>query len=232
MKKFFLFISIILILASFLYCGFANNVAGIAFLLTGCIFLFLAFIPDLAKYIKEVNFKDGKILTKELKDSLSELRMLAKINAEAIFQLSQLQGRFYIPRMEIDKLNRYSETVRVLKELKIPEEEILKLTDEKWHWWVENDYYIHIKSKMREKFLKSEKYASLELKEKNEFEQKYKNRSMKTPQGLLNFATEFDIDIDQEIKTMLEDYDYYVKNKFHNDEKRWLKYCGAEEEEE
>lgn len=68
MKKLFISVSIILFLTSIILCFTSKEVAGVAFLICASIFLFLAFISELAKFIKEINLKKGIITMQEFID--------------------------------------------------------------------------------------------------------------------------------------------------------------------
>lgn len=202
-----------------------NNTAMIIFAAFSLFFILFFF----SSKFEIVELLGAKFKLKELNNSLKELKSLAKISAEAILQLSQLQGRFYIAKLEKDKLKRYNETIKILKELNIPEKEINQLSQEKWHYWVENDYYLKIKELMRTIFINAKEYKELDSKCKYDFDAKYREDNEKSIKYLLILMKEFKIESNDEIKTALDDYKYYIENKEHKDFSRWLKLRGAKE---
>ena len=72
MRQLFIIISFILLLTSIFLSVSAREAAGIVFLLCACPFLILAFIEDIQKYIKEINFKNGQIIFKNLINSIQK----------------------------------------------------------------------------------------------------------------------------------------------------------------
>ncbi len=83
-------------------------------------------------------------LKKEIKDSINELRELAKLNSEKILEIMQASDRYGGITTDT-KESTYKDVVKILNMLKVPEEEINQILDKCWFKWVNFDFIRLIK---------------------------------------------------------------------------------------
>jgi len=186
----------------------------VAFLFTTLIFLFFPFSEKISKVIESIKMPGFDLKTRaEIKDSINELRILAKINAKAILQLLQTQGRFSSQEMEQKTQVIYNETLKTLEEIGIPNSEIAEIADKNWHPWVIFDYFQKIRRLINILFpdisqeINSDTFIFKSIDEAKHKLDEYKNYSKDTD--------------NQDLKTCVEDLDYYLNNKKHRSMERW-----------
>jgi len=227
-----------------------KNVPNIIFFLVGAFSLFLAvkfsFDNDLKEFlisawliislfcfilafpgnIKSINFLGSKMELHKAQEEISKLKLLAKANTRALFELMQTQMRFGgVPDEE--KRKYYNQLTDTLKKIGFKEAEIKEIQS-RWHYWVEGDYVrkiINIDSTTHP-LVKSKKQ-----KEWNKKREELKEEINKiTPDELRKIFSGFcDDDNTVRINTLIDDFEYYVNNKKHlnfenwNNRDKWLK---------
>lgn len=209
-----------------IYFAFIDkNVQMTIFVATGFVFILMFFADSLTKFFESIKIAGMDIkLRNEIKDSLSELRLLAKTNAEAILQLSQIQGRFFQGDLEYDKIKRFEETVKILEVLNVPKQEIEAITEEKWHYWVKIDYYYSLNKKIHN-FINHIDNIQLSTDKKEEL---MKLCLTKKHDDLLRVIDEIrkkNIQFDSDLQISIDDYRYYIENNTHRNFERWVKVC-------
>lgn len=208
---------LIAILSSF---GEESSSALVGIWLTFSLFAFAISFPEA---IKSISFLGGKIEPR-LEEKINELKTLAEINAKLFLDLMQGRSRLG-PSSEKYMDEVYHDIEKVLRTCGSSSEEIRKIQSN-WHRWVEFDYIHGILSP------RSQIHHPLVKEQKDEWVKKRKqiydstenaqNVDAVSPDQLRELFRKFD-SYDDKIKELIDDFEYYRKNKKHRDTERWKK---------
>ena len=139
MRKFFITaISLIGLLSAF-YFSFWVDVPNVTMSTLWLTFSIISFVLTEQSNIESISIFGNSLKLREIKDTITELRQLSQVMASSILYLEQCQGRF-MQDDEDRKLAIYNEIGNVLKEVKIPPEQIREIQEKNWHSWVQIDY--------------------------------------------------------------------------------------------
>ena len=169
--------------------------------------------PEVAKSIK---FFGSGVDLGEVETSLKDMRSVIEADTRALLELVQTQMRFGgIPDDMKEKI--YEDLASVLSDSGFSPEEV-KNIQERWHFWITGDYVrgIIVVNKLSHPAIPSEKKE--EWMEKREDLKSRINEI--TPQELIDVFKEFN-GYNDEVKGLIEDFDYYKKNLSHKRPDIW-----------
>jgi len=207
--------------------------ASLSFLLAGYIavmhqnfgnaflFIFLTtFLSILGLHdrIKLVNIFKGIIETRELRANLKDLRHVIEANTRAILELVQTQMRMGgVPYEEKEKI--YNNLTKILESAGFTSSEIFDV-QARWHYWVEGDYVRAIVQ------ISTTDHSAIPEDKRTAWHTKRKELkgqiNLLQPEDLRQIFREFDA-YTEEIKSLIDDFEYYKKNKQHRDVENWKK---------
>lgn len=185
------------------------------------LFVFLSIffsILALHERIKLVNILKGIIETRELKASLKDLRHVIEASTRAILELVQTQMRFGgVPYEEKEGI--YNNLTKVLESAEFTPAEIAQIQT-RWHYWVEGDYVRAIIA------INNINHPAVPKEKVEEWHKKREDLKFQInvlqPDDLRKIFQDFGAFTD-EIKSLIDDFEYYKKNKQHRDVEKWKK---------
>ena len=189
----------------------------LAFIATGFLFLFMFFIKELG-FFESINIAGLDIKLRQAKEILKELKLIAKEFSSITLENVQreLRGEDYGFK---DHERIYKKINNLLKLCDLSEEEIKNLQEENWHKWVYKNYTSIIFDSFRIN-TNSDFY-------KNFYANWSKNKPYIIPDEIKKLSEKYndlEISVDKNYyDELLLDYEFYINNKIHRDNKRWTK---------
>lgn len=215
MKELLVIVALI-VLAFTLWAGMKSMYAfmAIAFL---CFIglLFFANLDQIEKFsASRSGFEATTRVIKEAESTIEELRQLAKLVSATTLSMVQRTGRFGtgFDRKEQEEIR--DSLLDYLTKLKISQEEQAQSLSE-WHSWVCRDYVDMIISSVE---VPRELYDNAEIKELQSIER----NSLPPPSKIEEILSKYSL-MKDETRELIQDYQYYLKNKQHRRPKVWFK---------
>lgn len=181
--------------------------------LTFSLFMFALGWPEVAE---SISFLGNNIKLREVKDAINELKLLAEVFSRATLELIQGEGRWG-GFADDEKDRTYEDIEKMLKGFGFQRDEILSIQS-RWHYWVEKDY-VHAlmhNSNINHPEIPTARHAEWHVK-RNEIYEKIENIQ---PKELREAFQSLDGYTDN-VKTAIDDFEYYKTHKKHRDLTRW-----------
>lgn len=190
------------------------NYAMTAIWLTFSLFMFALGWPEVAE---SISFLGSNIKLREVKNAINELKLLAEVFSKSTLELIQGGSRWGgFP--EDDKWQTYESIEKMLNGFGFKKAEIQEIQS-RWHYWAEGDYVRAIIWPSSQIYHNAVPTESSEI-----WHQKLSYISGKvdsiTPEELRTIFKEVGGYTD-EVKSVIDDFEYYRKHKKHHDLEKW-----------
>ncbi|MDD3029247.1 MAG: hypothetical protein PHS57_03065 [Alphaproteobacteria bacterium] len=182
--------------------------------LTFSLFMLAFGWPELAK---SISFLGSNIELREVKEAINELRPLAEVFSRSVIELMQ-GGSCWggIPAEEKEKA--YTSIEKMLKSLSFSKKEIEDIL-KRWHEWIETDYVYAIVLPHS-----SIDHPEVSKEKKKEWHSLYsaliEKEQTLSPDEIREAFRGIDC-LSPRIETAISDYEFYKKNKKHQNIERW-----------
>ena len=194
--------------------NFANNdktVQMLAFIASGFLFSFMFFASKLTQFFDSINIAGLGLKMKEARDIVQDLKLIIK--NLALLTLDETQLKLCKGKPRINEIERNFEIIKeMLYKYNLPQQEIEILLEEHWHKWVYRNY-----TKLIINCVKND--TDFQNKFHNEWHKK--NEPFESLENLKEFIGKYHIEDEDKFKQILDDYEYYFKNKSHKSIEAW-----------
>lgn len=218
-RTFFSIISIAFLAAALYFSFFIDepHYPMTAIWLTFCLFAFAIGWPEM---VESISFLGSSMKLRAVKSAINELKILAKVQSEVTLELIQAKNRFSSFFGDYEQ-KMYDSIENMLTKFGFKSEEIKKI-QLGWHNWVEHDYISNlITNSIDHHEIPEDKRKKWELARKD-IQEKIKNINSIhiQPDELRSIFKELG-GYKENVKTIIDDLEYYKKNKKHRDLEQW-----------
>lgn len=205
-------ITVTLLIISIIFFILDKNIAGSAILICFISTFVLSLIPSEIISEFKFSFKEFAFKTRELNDSLNELKELTKTNAEIL--LDYTQRSFYEIKPTLQVQNEVFQKVeKTLNNVGISSSEINQIQEKNWHYWVKKAYTVGIMDCIRP-------IRNDFIKDRNKWTTEGENPlSIDEINGY--FEKHAFLEKNEYIESLIEQYNYYLNNNKHRSEEEW-----------
>ena len=171
-----------------------------------------------------VELLGAKFKLKELNNSINELKTLSKVVASISLELLQQSNRYYSGESEKVKIDFFNQINEVLDNVNVSQKEKDEIFDPYWHKWIISDYHYELFPHIHNTINRA---TSLKEEKKEELINLCKKGYPDLIQAY-KISKEKGVEYESDIEAAMEDFIYYVENKQHKDQDRWLKFKSKE----